>query len=90
MLMQLSHISNVRGNRQAKLSRKEADGQELADASQSGAISLNVVQSASLQEVLEYNTIRNMLSRRDFHRRNLASQHDMSVEVVGVRGLFDP
>lgn len=77
--MESCHISNVRGSRQTKLSGKKADCKELADASQSGATGLDVVQRTRLHKILEYNAIRNVFSSRDFHRCNLSGQHDMSI-----------
>ncbi len=65
VLMHLSHVANVRHHGKIEDLRKEADGQELADTCDSRAIHLNERQRLRLHEVLEQNTVCNMLSRRD-------------------------
>src|ERR1700719_1443077 len=90
MLMQLPHIPDVRNYGKRELLRKKTDGEKLAHARQPGAVGLHVVKRRSLHKVLEHYPIRNMLARRDLNGGDFARQHCMSMNVVGMCGLFDP
>ena len=63
--MHLSHVANVRHYGKIEDLRKETNGQELADACDSRTIDLDERQCLGLHEVLEQNTVCNMLSGRD-------------------------
>src|SRR5258708_22663939 len=72
VLVQLSHVSDMRRQGKAKLSGEKTDRKKLARAGQPSTVGLDVMQSASLQKILEQNAIGNVFSSRDFHRRDLA------------------
>ena len=90
VLMQLPHIAHVRYNRQPHCPRKKAYCEELRYSREPGAVCLHIMNSTGLQEIFEQNAIGNVLAGRKFYRGYFARQSDMRVNVIRVRGLFNP
>src|SRR5882757_3779612 len=67
VLMQLSHVANVRHHGKIEDLREETDSKELADAPNSRAIDLNERQRLCLHEVLEQDAVCDMLAGSDLH-----------------------
>src|SRR5882757_9459273 len=67
VLMQLSHVTNVRHHGKTEDPREKTDSKELADTPNSRAIDLNERQRLGLHEVLEQNTVCDMLTGSDLH-----------------------
>src|SRR5579885_2278971 len=65
VLMNLTHIANVRHNRQPELARKQADREELADSRHPRAIHLHKMHRVFAYEVLEQHSIGNVFAERD-------------------------
>src|SRR6201996_1428326 len=69
VLMDLSHVSDVRHNGQAEFFRQQADRDELAHSSQARTVSLHIVHGVRLEEVLEDHTVGNVFTTGDLYRR---------------------
>src|SRR5690242_12193347 len=74
MLMDLAHIADMRHDWKLEDFGKKADGQELADTSNSRAINLDERERLRFHEVLELDSICNVLSGGDFNRRKRSRQ----------------
>ena len=68
VLMDLSHIADMRDHRNIKDPGQKTDGQELADSRDARAVDLDKRECPRLQEILEQDTIRNMLAGSDLDR----------------------
>ncbi len=90
MLVQLSHVADMRRHRQAKFSCQQAHGEKFADSAQAGAVGLNKTQGAGLHEVLKQNAIGNVFPGRNLHGGDFAGQYHVRVNVVGMSWLFQP
>jgi len=90
MLMQLPHVTDMGHYRKSKFLCKEAHGKELTHAGQPCAICLDVVHSSGLHEILEQDSIRNVLSDRYLHGSNLTGKHYVRVNIVRVSRFLDP
>ena len=62
MLVDLTHVPDVWHYRQPELSRQQADGEELRNPGDPGAIYLHEVDRARLHEILEHDAVRNVLA----------------------------
>ena len=67
VLMQLSHVANVRHHWKIEEFREETDSKELADPRNSCAIDLNEGQCFGPHEVLEHDTVCDMLAGSDLY-----------------------
>ncbi len=90
VLMNLSHVSHVRNDRQAELPGQQTDHQKLASTCQPGANCLDEMNCAAAEEILEQNAVGNMLARGNANRSDRAGKFSMSVNVVRMCGLLDP
>lgn len=90
VLMNLSHVSHVRNDRQAELPGQQTDHQKLANTCQPGANCLDEMNCAAAEEILEQNAVGNMLARGNANRSDRAGKFSMSVNVVRMCGLLDP
>ena len=90
MLVNLSHITDVRHDADGKLCCHDGDGEILADASQASAICLNDSHRPGLKEILPKNAIRNRLPNGDGNRGQHSRQRLMPQNVIGLGGFFNP
>ena len=90
VLMQLSHVANVRHNGNVKLARKQANGEKFAHARHSHGVHLNEPGAFHLQIIFEDNTVRDMFAKREFCRRDGVGKRFVTEHVVGMRRFFDP
>ena len=90
VLMDLSHIANMRDYRNIKDPGQKADGQELAYSRDARAVDLDKRECPRLQEILEQDTIRNMLAGSDLDRMDGPRKLGMSLDVIRMGRLFDP
>lgn len=67
VLMQLSHVANVRHHGKIEEFREETDSKELADPPNSCAIDLNEGQRFGPHKVLEHDTVCDMLAGSDLY-----------------------
>ena len=90
MLMNLAHVAHVWHDRQIELFGHDTYSQEFADSAEAGAVCLHKIHSSIEEIILEYDPVRDMLSRRDANRREGARKLGMGVNVIRMRRLFDP
>src|SRR5271155_5888743 len=84
MLVNLTHVPDVRRHRQPKFARQQTHRNKFGDPRQPRAIRLHEMQRTSLHEILEQDSIRHVLAQRDARRRNRLRQSPMSFNIVRV------
>ena len=62
--MNLTHIADMRNNRQSEFARQQTYGEEFGNAGQARTVCLYKVDSTGLYEILEGHTIGQMFSER--------------------------
>ena len=90
VLVDLTHVADVRHNRLPELLRQQADREELADPGHACDVHLHEVHGLGLQQVLEDDAVGHGLASGDTHGRYRSGQLAVSEDVVGVRGFLDP
>ena len=90
VLVDLPHVADVGYDRQAKLSRQQADAEKLADAANAGSIHLYPLDRSRLHKILEDNSVRNMLAQSDGNRRNGVSNRFVGRNIIGMGWFFNP
>ena len=63
MLVNLSHVADVRNDSQAEFSRQKADREELRNSSNPRAVHLHDMNGFRLHEILEHDSVRNVLAQ---------------------------
>src|ERR1700739_923423 len=90
MLMNLAHVSDMRHNRQLELLCHKTDGQKLADTREPRAIGLDKMHTPEEKIVLELNPVGNVFTGSNTHWSDGPSKFYVCVDIIGVRGLFNP
>src|SRR6202050_4433875 len=90
VLMQLPHVANVRHHGKIEDPGQQTDGKEFADPRDPGAIDLDKRQRMGLEEVLEQDTVCDVLSGSDIDGAHRTGYFHVSLDVVRVGRLFDP
>ena len=90
VLMDLSHIADMRDHRNIKDPGQKTDGQELAYSRDARAVDLDKRESPRLQEILEQDAIRDVLAGSDLDRMDGPRKLDMSLDVIRMCRFFNP
>ena len=90
MLMDLSHVANVRNHGHAVPLREEAYCQKLAHSPKSSAIGLQEADTTCLKVVLKDNSIRDVFAESKGYGRYCIGDLFVREDVVGMRRLFNP
>src|ERR1700693_234910 len=88
VLVNLPHIAHVRNDSQAELSRQYADRDELRDAGYPRAVDLHNLHSRSLHEILEHDSVRNVLTQGNWDRLDRLCKGAVRANIVWVGRLF--
>jgi hypothetical protein len=90
MLMNLAHVADVRHHRQLEFLRHQADGQKLAHTCEPRAICLDKVHTTIPEVILEHDPVGDVFTGSNVNRRNGSSKFYVRMNVIRVRGLFNP
>ena len=90
MLMNLSHISYMRNDRNVIFACQQTHRKKLTDSAKTRAVGLEKAYASSFKIVLEYYAIRDMLAQSECKRSDLHSQLAMRSYIVRMGWLFDP
>src|SRR6266567_6652662 len=90
VLMDLPHVSDMRNDWKSKLLCQQTDSEELADAREPRAVCLYEMYRTAIKEILEQNSIRDVLPGGKPYRRNMVCELRMRVRVIGMRWFLDP
>src|SRR6202020_321475 len=88
MLVNLSHVTNMRNHTQSKLSRQQADREEFGDSRNPRAVHLHDLKCFRLHEVLKHDSIRNVLAQRNGDWPDCLSECAVSSNIVRVGGFL--
>ena len=85
-----AEAAGVRAHRHAELRREQQHREHLVDAAEPARVDLAVVDRLGLQQLLEHDAVRRVLTGRDADRRDRAPDRGVAEHVVGARRLLDP
>ena len=88
MLVNLSHVTDVRNHSQAELSRQQAHRKELGNPRHPRAVDLHDLHRLRLHEVLKHDSVGNVLAQCNRDWLDRVGKRAVRPNIVRMRGFF--
>ena len=88
MLVNLSHVTHMRNDRQPELSRQQAHREKLRNSRNPRAVHLHNLNRIRLHEVLKHDSVWNVLTQRDRDWLDRFGECAMRSDIVGMCWFF--